>query len=270
MNDGINKKEIKNYSRDFRTIASRTLNSNFDAFDSNLKRLIYHIDNNPIIMEYINSCDDKSYEFSIEDDVKDVSNGYGRYIFENYIEEEKEVIYIYKILKFIVENNIKCRGYIIPYSSSNKYQEKLDGFCDNVILPFVNSINGNFERICVEMGFDENKKFDITINGGQVILANDNSSVTAIQNNVNDNIDELIKIIKENLKQSNIDNSIKQEIIENAEGIQEELKQKNPRKGILKVLGEGLKESIKKVPDVMEFGANVAALIQFLAPFLGN
>lgn len=56
MNNVVTKKEIKNYSRDFRTIANRTLNSNFDVFDGNLKRLINYIDNNFIISDFINSC----------------------------------------------------------------------------------------------------------------------------------------------------------------------------------------------------------------------
>ena len=107
MNESVTKKEIKNYSRDFRTIANRTINSDFDVFDGNLKRLINYIDKNTIISQFINSCKDKEEDFNIEEDVEKVSNGYGEYYFDSYIDEKTEVSYTYQILKYITKNNIK-------------------------------------------------------------------------------------------------------------------------------------------------------------------
>lgn len=104
MDKSFNKKELKKESRAFRTIASRTITSDFQMFDDNLKRLISYIDANIIIKKYINSCIKNDDNFTIEDDVKSVSGGYGEYIFENHINEEKEVSYIYQILKYITEN----------------------------------------------------------------------------------------------------------------------------------------------------------------------
>ena len=52
LNNLYNKKELKKQSRDFRTIANRTLTSDFQMFNDNLKRLIDYIDNNEIISKY--------------------------------------------------------------------------------------------------------------------------------------------------------------------------------------------------------------------------
>lgn len=116
MNNGVTKKDIKNYSRDFRTIANRTLNSDFDVFDGNLKRLINYIDNNSIISEFINSCIDDEDEFYIEDDLKQVSNGYGRYYFHSFIEERKEISYTYQ--KFYIFINKMHKIYYNCYSGN--------------------------------------------------------------------------------------------------------------------------------------------------------
>ncbi|MCI9286956.1 MAG: hypothetical protein HFJ57_03090 [Clostridia bacterium] len=267
MNNSITKKEIKNYSRDFRTIANRTLNSDFDVFDDNLKRLIYHIDNNPIISEFINSCTTDEDSFDIKNDIEQVSNGYGEYYFDSFIEDEKEVSYTYQILKYITENNINFRSYVYPYSTSNKYQDKVKGFNDKFILPFVNAIDGNFERICVEMGFDEESKYNITINGGQVNIAKDNSVLNATQNN-NFELNDLISKLKDTLERNDIEEGIKNEIIDNAEGILEEANNEIPRKGRLKSFIEGLKESAKLVPGIIELGANITAIISFVQPLI--
>lgn len=269
MNNIVTKKEIKNYSRDFRTIANRTLNSDFDVFDGNLKRLINYIDKNSIISEFINSCKTDEETFDIEGDIKQVSEGYGRYCFDSFIDERKEVSYTYQILKYITENNITFRQYTYPYSTSNKYQDKVKGFNDKFILPFVNAINGNFERICVEMGLDEENKYIITINGEQVNIAKDNSIIYANQNN-NSNLNELVNELKNILEENKINEDIKNDIIDNAEGILEEVNSEKPRKGRIKAFIEGLKQSASLVPKVVEIGANIATIISFVQPLINQ
>ena len=269
MNESVTKKEIKNYSRDFRTIANRTINSDFDVFDGNLKRLINYIDKNTIISQFINSCKDKEEDFNIEEDVEKVSNGYGEYYFDSYIDEKTEVSYTYQILKYITKNNITFRQYTYPYSTSNKYQDKVKGFNDKFILPFVNAINGNFERICVEMGLDEENKYNITINGEQVNIAKDNSIIYANQYN-NSDLNEMITKLKDILEKNNIKEEIKNEIMDNAEGILEEVNSGKPRKGRIRSFVEGLKQSAKLVPTVVEVGANIATIISFVQPLINQ
>ena len=74
----------------------------------------------------------------------------------------------------------------------------LKGFNDKFILPFINEIEGNYERICVEMGLDENTNFFITNNGGQVNIARDESTIKATQNNYS-HFDKLVNEIKDNI-----------------------------------------------------------------------
>lgn len=265
MDNIFNKKNLKKRSREFRTIASRTLTSDFQMFDDNLKRLINYIDNDSITKEYVKTCIKPDDNFSIEEDVKNVSNGYGQYIFDNNIEEEKEVSYIYQILKYITENNINCRSYIYPYSSSNKYQDKLKGFCDIFVKPLIDYIDENYERIFIEMGYDEESNFNIVINGGQVVLAKDNASVNAVQNNYNQ-IDHIVDDIKKVIEKIS-DNELKSEIMDNVEGLQEEIKT-NQKKGRMKAFVMALENTLPKLGNFIEVTAAITQLITFAQSFI--
>lgn len=265
MSELYNKKELKKQSRDFRVVSSRTLTSDFQMFGGNLKRLINFIDNNEIIKKYIDSCISEEDNFKIADDVNQVCGSYD-YIFDTYIDERQEVSYIYQILKYIVENNKDCRTYTMAYSYSKQYQDKLKGFCDNVVEPFINHIDSNYERIFIEMGFDEETKYEIINNFGQVNIAKDNSTVNAIQIN-NSELDNLVQNIKEKLGELD-DEEIKSEIIDNVEGIQEELKKTDIKKGRIKSFIESLQNKLSSLKSATEVGIAIKELITFAQQFI--
>lgn len=265
MNELYDKKELKKQSRDFRTISSRTLTSDFQMFGDNLKRLINFIDNNEIIKKYIDSCISEDDNFKIEDDVNQVCGSYD-HIFDSYIDEQQEVSYIYQILKYIVDNNKDCRAYTIAYSTSRQYQDKLKGFCDNVVEPLVNHIDSNYERIFIEMGLDEESKFKIINNGGQVNIAKDDSNINAVQIN-NSQLDNLVQNVKNKINDID-DEEIKSEIIDTVEGIQEELKKPEIKKGRIKSFITSLQTKIPSIGTAIEVGAAITELITFAQQFI--
>lgn len=263
MSNSYNKKDIKKECRTFRTIASRVLTSEYDTFDNNLKRLLKYINETENIKKYIDSCTNEEDNFDIENDVKQVSSSYGQYAFESFIEEEKEVSYTYQILKYITDNDISFRGYTFGYSSSTKYNDKVQGFNDKFILPFINEIEGNYERICIEMGLDENNNYFITNNGGQVNIAKDESTINATQNNYSE-IDKLVNQVKNNIDSID-DDDLKNEIIDNIEGLQEEIKKENPKKGIVNSITNSLNSILPKIPMAIELTAAITEIISFVS-----
>ena len=265
MNELYDKKELKKQSRDFRTISSRTLTSDFQMFGDNLKRLINFIDNNEIIKKYIDSCISEDDNFKIEEDVNQVCGSYD-HIFDSYIDEQQEVSYIYQILKYIVDNNKDCRAYTIAYSTSRQYQDKLKGFCDNVVEPLVNHIDSNYERIFIEMGLDEQSKFKIINNGGQVNIAKDDSNINAIQIN-NSQLDNLVQNVKNKIEDID-DEEIKSEIIDTVGGIQEELKKPAIKKGRIKSFISSLQTKLPSISTAIEVGAAITELITFAQQFI--
>lgn len=263
MNNSFNKKEIKKECRNFKTLASRVLTSEYDTFDCNLKRLIKYIENTEIIKKYIESCVTENDKFNIEEDVKQVSNGYGQYVFESFIDENQEVSYTYQILKYIVDNDISFRGYTFGYSTSKQYNDKVKGFNDKFILPFINEIEGNYERICIEMGLDENTNFFITNNGGQVNIARDESTINATQNNYS-HFDKLVNEIKDNIDIIE-DTNLRNEIIDNVEWLQEEIKKEKPKKGVINAVMDSLKNILPKIPTAIEVTAAITEIITFIS-----
>lgn len=267
MNNSFNKKELKNVSRDFRTVSSRLLNCNFSDFDNNLKRFFLYIEKEPIIKDYITNCIDDEKNYNIEQEITEVSGSFGQAIFDTYLDEDEEISFTYQLVKYICENSICYRTYTMGYTSSRKFQDMTKGFAERVLLPFINYIDRYLERIFTEMGFDEDIKYNITVNGGQVNISKDNSILNATQINF-DNIDEAIIKLKSALKENKVDEKIQTEIIENAEAIQEEIKKEKPRTGLLKSLLNGLQESVKLVPEVMEIGANIVTIVSLVKEFI--
>ena len=58
--------------------------------------------------------------------------------------------------------------------------------------------------------------------------------------------------------------------MDNAEGILEEVSSRKPRKGRIRSFVEGLKQSAKLVPTVVEVGANIATIISFVQPLINQ
>ena len=171
------------------------------------------------------------------------------------------IVILKKIKKYITENNVSYRGYTLGYSPSKQYNDKVKGFNDKFVLPLINEIEGNYERICIEMGLDENNNYFITNNGGQVNIAKDESTINATQNNYSQ-IDKLVSQVKTNIDSID-DSELKNEIIDNVEGLQEELKKEKPKKGIINAIVNALESIIPKIPKAIELTAAITQIITF-------
>lgn len=259
-----NKKDIKNMSSDFRVVANRLLNSEYDTMDNNLKRFVHYIKTTPLINNYLQPLKEKYSSFDIEKDISQVQYNGG---LTEFIDSEEEVSYSYQVLLYIVENNVSYRRYVMGYSTSNNFSDMVKSFNNKFILPFVNNIDRYFERICVEMGMDETTNYYINNNDNvQLNIAKDNATITAIQNNYSE-IDKLVEKIKD--KVNVIDNSeIQEEIIDNIEGIQEEVKKGTVKKGRIKSFVTSLQGIIPKIGFAVEVSAAITELITFAQQFI--
>lgn len=263
----INKKDLRKKSRAFRTIANRTINAHFEEVDSILKMFIDYIDNDNLILSYINSIvvDD----FDVAKETKEVLASYGRVIFSTGSCADEEIVYTYRILKYIVDKKISITSICSSYSNSNKYQDMVKGFGERVILAFVNHIESYLTDISIDMGFDEEEKYMITINGGQVNIAKDQSTINAKQyNGVNaDELDNLVKNIK-TLLTDKIAPAEQEVINDNIEVLQEELKKENLKKGFIKTAINGLKGMLPKLSGSIQLTAAIISLVQFATAVL--
>ncbi|QXM06960.1 hypothetical protein [Crassaminicella indica] len=259
----LNKKELKIISYNFNCMANRLLRVSYIEIYSVLKMFIGYIENTSIINDYVRACTRK--DFDVTQEVQEVSSSYGRAIFDLGNTIEEEIYTVYTILKYISETEGDIVGIARSYSDARAYQDMVKDFNNRVTLVLINHIEAYLTRIGIEMGYDEDVKYMITVNGQQVNIAKDQSTINAIQNN-GTNSDGLIKLVDsiKELLDDNVPKDEKEMIEENIETIQEELKKDIPKKGLIKTCIMGLKVAITNIPTAIELSNNVEKFIEFV------
>lgn len=263
----LSKKDLKKISREFRSISSRLIQSSYEDIFPVLNIFINTIENQEIVFEYIKNCRRDNYD--IEKEIEIIcKDWHGIFSLGNTVEEE--VYTIYNILKYIIDEKMDITVIAMGYSNSKYYQEKVKAFHDRVTLVLVNHIDNYLMNIAIDMGYDEEVKHMITVNGTQVNISNGNSTLNAVQNNTNNESSELIRII-EAIKGS-IDNEISEEnkeiILENVETIQDQLESKKPKKGLVKTCIAGLNTTIMALPNAIQLSKNVNQFIEYVNQFI--
>lgn len=240
------------------------MQADFEDYNTVLLKFIDFIKGNELIYEYIKGCGECKQD--LEKEFKEVSGSYGRAIFSLGALDEEEVRNVFEILSYIVENDIKIHfGVALGYSSSRKYQDKVKGFNDRVVMVLIRHIERYLTKIGIDMGLDEKVTYSIKVENGQVNIANDNSTINAT-NSVNKvDIEKLAKLIE--VIKSSAGGLLKEDeeiLISSLDVIKEEAKAPNPRKNFLKTAIFGL----QTIKGTVEFAAAVTALIQFIQPIL--
>ena len=169
-------------------------------------------------------------------------------------------------LKYLVENNspIYCdiaRG----YSSSSKWQDKIKGFNERFVMVLIRHVESYLTKVGIDMGIDEKNVYNVTVQNGQAIIANDNSSVTATTNigvAAND-IEQLIAAVRTKMD-TLVSDEDKETVSESLEVIEAEVISERPKKSMIRTAIA----SLQAIKGTVEFGSAVATLIQFVGPML--
>lgn len=248
---------------DFNSISNRLLQADFNDYSDVLAKFVAFLKNNQIINDYIVDCG--KCEQDLAKEFNDVRGSYGRVIFSLGDTNEEEVRDVFAILSYSVENNIQIsHGVAMGYSSSNKYQDKVKGFNDRVVMVLIRHIESFLTKIGIDMGIDEKITYSITVQNGQVNIANDNATITATNTIGIDTtqLAELVQAVRSNA--NNLTSDDAETLNSNLEVVEEEAKSNKPRKGFLKTAITGL----NMLKGTAEFTAAIAALIQFIQPLL--
>lgn len=256
----LNRTDLKKIIYDFNSISNRLMQANFDDYKSVLSKFITYVQSNDLIHDYIIDCGECNQ--NIPQEFQEVMNSYGRAIFSLGVTDEEEVSSVYAILCHIVKNNIEIHyGVAMGYSSSNKFQDKVKGFNDRVVMVLIRHIERYLTKIGIDMGLDDKVTYSISVSNGQVNIANDSAVINA--NSTVSAIDDvlLLQLIKAVKAESELLTNEEKDVLENSlEVIREEFKGENPRKSFINTAVAG----IKAIKGTAEFSAAVAALVQFL------
>ena len=151
------------------------------------------------------------------------------------------------------------------YSSSSKWQDKIKGFNDRFVMVLIRHVERYLTKIGIDMGIDEKIIYNVTVQNGQAIIANDNSSVTAtttIGATAND-IEQLIAAVRTKMDTLTSEED-KETASESLEVIEAEVAAEKPKKSMIKTAIA----SLQAVKGTVEFASAVAALIQFVKQML--
>ena len=114
-------------------------------------------------------------------------------------------------------------------------------------------------------GADEQNVFNVTVNKGQAIIANDNASVTVTANIGADasELEKLIAAVRDTIGTIASDED-KEAASESLEVIEAEVVSEKPKKSMIKTA----MATLQAIKGTVEFGSAAAALIQFIGPML--
>ena len=120
-------------------------------------------------------------------------------------------------------------------------------------------------KIGIDMGIDEKIIYNVTVQNGQAIIANDNSSVTSTINigATTNTIKQLISAVRTRLDTLTSEED-KETASESLEVIEAEVAAEKPKKSMIKTAIA----SLQAVKGTVEFASAVAALIQFVKQML--
>ena len=156
-------------------------------------------------------------------------------------------------------------GVAMGYSSSSKWQDKIKGFNERFVIVLIRHVESYLTKVGIDMGIDEKNIYNVAVQNGQAIIANENSSVTATTNigaTAND-IEQLIAAVRMKMGTLTSDED-KEAASESLEVIEAEVISEKPKKSMIKTAIA----SLQAIKGTVEFGSAVAALIQFVGPML--
>ena len=263
----LNRNELKKIQYDFNSFSNRLLQADYEDYTDVLKKFLNFVKSTPIIFDYISDCG--QCEWDLDDEVKQVQVSYGRRIFSTGDTEKEEVRNVYAVLQYIADKSIEVHyGIGLGYSSSNKYQDTIKGFNDRFVMVLIRHIERYLTKVGIDMGLDEKVVYNVTVQNGQAIIANDNANVTATANVglQTDELKQLIDAVRASANTFEVEE--KETVSDSLEVIEAEATAEKPKKGMLKTAITALNNVKDTVKCVAEFGAAVTALAQFVEPLL--
>lgn len=259
----LNRIELKKIIYDFNSISNRLIQADFNDYNGILSKFLNYINTTAIISDYINDCGICTQ--NLDEEFEEVIRSCGNCIFSLGDADDEEVRNVYAILTYIVEHDVEIHfGLAWGYSSSKKYQDKVKGFNERVVMVLIRHIERYLTKVGIDMGLDEKSTYTITVHNGQVNVANDNATITAVNNSGVDGVTlaSLIQNVRAAAQELPSDDA---EIVSDSlETIEAEAVSETPKKGLLRTAITG----IKAVKGSVEFAAAVAALVQFLGTIL--
>ncbi len=265
-------KELRRIDSEFRTRASRVMRIQFRDAVGTLRQFLDYVESVPLLRDYVGSCKLPIPESELIEDINAVAGGHGRAHFHFASTTEGELAQAYFILKRCCAEEDKSANLILglgmAYNSSRDtgFQSYVEAFVNAIAHRFIEDVNLYLHSLTMNIKTDMERSYHIQNNGGQVVIANDNSTVTASQNNIagDANFVELKDSVLNAAKESGATEEQVAEIKDILSEIEKQLKSGKPKKPLVDSFFAGL----EKIAGAIANGTLLIEKIGALAAFV--
>ena len=139
----MTKKEMQKISLQYRTLSSQMLKMNSQEEMYCIQQYFDFITGTKFIMEYINKCKLKEYDFE-----QIFADKGWRDVLVLPSKQEELISYGYQLLQYILDGPKNLIGLCMGYTGSNKFADNIEAFVRKSIEPFVVAV-----RTYIELGF---------------------------------------------------------------------------------------------------------------------
>lgn len=266
----LTKEELQKISINFRRVSSDFLNCNQSSYHRLLKKLLHYIENTPVIKRLIDSHNLKSFDFTC---LKENSDSLR---FELPVDDSEEIAYIYQLLTFISDNSFDIFNLTFRYGSHKRgTTHKVQTFNNELVRPLINHINTHLSEIKIDSGFHDN--YNVTNQftfkkdfRGQINQASGGSIISVNQTYKEADIEELKEYSNDFLSALTASQEINKEdkltLVELLEVTIQNLEKEQPKKTIIKIA----KDKLKNVIETVDTGTTLFILGAKLIELLNN
>lgn len=142
----MNKKELKKIAREFRMYGSRLLSTKYGNGMNDLNRFLNFIESHEILNSYIGKNNTEVF------DMEHICKSRGWHDKYNLpIEKDKEISFVYQLLKYGQANFGDYTAFSHGYGSGNKFQDHIDAFNNEVVKHFVDYLREYLEDVIIDI-----------------------------------------------------------------------------------------------------------------------
>ena len=238
----VDQTTLKKISRDFRTISSRLLRSEYSEADDNLRRFLEFVERSPVILGFITPRVENLAEYDIE--VKQDSRGR----FKLPTDPDDEIAAVWSLLKQIdADVEHQFYQYASTHSRSGKLNDSVADFNGGIVRPFINRVISYLAEKSDEAEQSKSGMAGVMVNNygpvSQQNLANQGSSIHAVNLQVVSNdLRQAAENLLQVLEDTKLPDDCKEELEEAATFVLEQSEADRPRKTGLKMYAERVKE----------------------------
>lgn len=264
----LTKEELQKISINFRRVSSDFLSCNEGSYHRMLKKFLNQVNNTPVIKKFIEDNELTLYDFTY---LKVSSD---RIEFDLPVNNSDEIAYIYQLLTFVSDNEFEVFPLTFMYGS-HKAGNRVQTFNNEVVRPLINHINTYLTEIKIDSGFHDN--YSVTNQftfkqdfRGQINQASGSSTITAHQTYKESDIEEIKKCSNDFLSALTEWQEINKEdrlaLVELLEVTIQNLEKEAPKKTIIKIA----KEKLKNIIETVDTGTTLFLLGAKLIELLNN